>query len=216
MKVLVIDDHLLVLEGCRHLLRIAGIEPVFLADTAVEAAAIYRRHRPEVIILDLSLESEALGGLNFLQWLRLHDRATRVIVLTMHSDPGIARRAIEAGANAFVAKDSSANELLAALDKVTAGGSYVSPHIAMDMAFDREPLDVFESLGLREFHTLRLLGAGARYEAIAAELHVSYKTVVNTVSSLKRKLGAGSLGELTRIAITGRANSPTSAMEEAS
>lgn len=121
----------------------------------------------------------------------------------MHSEPGIARRAIEAGARAFVSKDGKCDDLLTAIRKVKAGEIYVSPELAIGMAFDRDQFDVFGDLTLRELDTLKLIGSGARYEAIAERLHVSYKTVVNIVSSLKRKLGAGSLAELTRVAITG-------------
>ncbi len=205
MKVLVIDDHLVVLQGCRDLLRLVPTEAVFLVSNLTDGLNVYRRHRPDVIILDLSLQSEAMGGLNFLRWLRINDGTTAVIVLTMHSDPGIVRRAIEAGANAFVAKDGNSDDLLVAIRKVAAGDTYVSPGPAISMAFDRDEPDLFRGLSLRELDTLNLVGAGARYEAIAEQLHVSYKTVVNIVSSLKRKLGARSLAELTRVAITGNA-----------
>jgi two-component system, NarL family, invasion response regulator UvrY len=205
MKALLIDDHPVVLQGCRDLLHLVPVEAVFLASNLTEGVNLYRRHKPDVIILDLSLQSDALGGLNFLQWLRVHDSTTAVIVFTMHSEPGIARRAIEAGANAFVAKDGNGDDLLTAIRMVKAGECYISTGLAIDMAFDRDQFDVFDGLTLRELDTLKLIGRGARYETIAERLHVSYKTVVNIVSILKRKLGVGSLGELTRVAITGQA-----------
>ncbi|MTD95730.1 response regulator [Hyphomicrobium sp. xq] len=203
MKALVIDDHPVVLQGCLDLLRLVAVDPVFLASDLTEGVNLYRRHKPDLIILDLSLGSDTLSGLNFLQWLRVHDSTAAVIVLTMHTEPGIARRAIEGGASAFVCKDGNCDDLLTAIRKVKAGEIYVSPELAIGMAFDRDQFDVFGDLTLRELDTLKLIGSGGRYEAIAEQLHVSYKTVVNIVSSLKRKLGAGSLGELTRVAITG-------------
>ncbi len=216
MKALVIDDHPVVLQGCRDLLRLVPVEPIFLATDLTEGVNLYRRHKPDVIILDLSLHSDNLSGLNFLQWLRVHDSTTAVIVLTMHSEPGIARRAIEAGANAFVTKDGNGDDLLTAIRMVKAGESYISTGLAIDMAFDRDQFDVFDDLTLRELDTLKLIGRGARYENIAERLHVSYKTVVNIVSILKRKLGVGSLGELTRVAITGHTGRDQAAEKKAS
>ncbi|MEI9902441.1 MAG: response regulator transcription factor [Hyphomicrobium sp.] len=203
MKALIIDDHPVVLKGCGDVLKMASVESVLLAPSLTEGVNLYRRHKPDVIVLDLKFRSEPLGGLYFLHWLRLHDRTTAVIVLTMHSEPGIVRRVIEARANAFVAKDGGADELFAALQKIRAGETYLSPRLAQDLAFNRVASDAFHDLTLRELETLRLIGSGTRYEAIADRLHVSYKTVVNTVAGLKRKLGADTLGELTRVAVTG-------------
>jgi DNA-binding NarL/FixJ family response regulator len=205
MKVLVIDDHLVVLRGCRDLLRLIPTDAIFLSSSLNDGLNQYRRHKPDLIILDLSMQSEAMGGLNFLRWLRVNDGATAVVILTMHGEPGIVRRAIAAGANAFVAKDGNSDDLLVAIKKVAAGQTYISPKLAINMAFDRGQHDAFGELSLRELDALNLIGAGVRYEAIAEQLHVSYKTVVNIVSTLKRKLGARSLAELTRVAITGSA-----------
>jgi DNA-binding NarL/FixJ family response regulator len=205
MKALIIDDHPLVLQGCRDLLGAACGYELLGAPTLREGLRLYRRHEPDVVVLDLSIQSDALSGLNFLNWLRLHDRTTAVIVFTMHSDAGMAKRAIEAGANAFVTKDGNINDLLVALRQIEQGKSFISADVATKLAFNRDLPDAFADLTLRELDTLKLLGAGRRYEGIAGELNVSYKTIVNTVSALKRKLGARSLGELTRVAITGNA-----------
>lgn len=201
MKALVIDDHPVVLKGCSDVLKMASFDSVLLASNLTEGVNLVRRHKPDVVVLDLKFRSDPLGGLNFLRWLRMHDRTIAVVVLTMHAESGIARRAIEAGANAFVAKDAGADELLSALRKVRAGETYLSRRIAVELAFKPALSDAFHDLTLRELETLLHIGAGARYGVIADRLHVSYKTVVNMVAGLKRKLGVGTLGQLTVVAI---------------
>jgi DNA-binding NarL/FixJ family response regulator len=121
----------------------------------------------------------------------------------MHSDPIIAARALEAGANGYVLKDSSADELMRAFAQVRAGVPYLSNDLAMQVALGRmgarsSPL---AELTPRELQTLSLLAEGKAYGRIAEELNVSYKTVVNACAQLKLKLNAKSLPDLIRIAV---------------
>jgi two-component system, NarL family, invasion response regulator UvrY len=101
-RVLAIDDHPIVLQGCRQLLTDAGVDEVVPAQTLDEASSIYRRQKPDVIIIDLAMQTDMLGGLLFIQTLRRHDRLNPLLVFTMHRNPIIVRRAIELGATGYL------------------------------------------------------------------------------------------------------------------
>src|SRR5262249_46620979 len=113
-RVLVIDDHRIVLQGVRQLLEDAGVNQITQALTLAEGFLLYRTHKPDVIIVDLAMRTGALGGLSFIRRLRLHDQKTPTLVLTMHSDPVIVSRALEVGATGYVLKDTSSDEVLSA------------------------------------------------------------------------------------------------------
>ena len=210
MKVLVIDDHPIVIQGCRRLLEDAGVDEIYVAATLSEGFRLYRQKQPDMIIVDLSMQSGALGGLSFIRRLRVHDDRTPILVLSMHSDRMIVSRALEVGANGYVLKDTSPDEFSKAFRRVRDGQPYLSHDLASQIAFmeargDRNPLS---RMTLRELQTLSLIAEGKPYISIAEELHVSYKTVVNTCAQLKAKLGVRTLPELMRIAIQHLPNMP--------
>ena len=202
-SVLIIDDHPIVLQGCRRILQDAGVQSVLDAADAVSGYRLYRRHNPDVVIIDLAMQGSGLGGLPLIRRIRSHDPRTRILVFSMHSDPIIVARALEAGATGYVLKDTSSEELVKAFEKVRSGAPYLSGDMAMQVALvqtgvRRNPL---ADLTPRELETLSLLAQGKPYGRIADELNVSYKTVVNTCSQLKQKLGARNLPELIRVAV---------------
>jgi two-component system invasion response regulator UvrY len=91
--VLIIDDHPIVLQGARRVLLDAGVESVLEARDIVAGYRLYRRHRPDVVIVDLSLQGNGLGGLPLIQRIKAHDPRARILVFSMHSDPIIVSRA---------------------------------------------------------------------------------------------------------------------------
>ncbi len=202
-SVLIIDDHPIVLQGCRRMLEDAGVEDVLEARDAASGYRLYRRHRPDVVIVDLALQGSGLGGLDVIRRMHSHDPRTRILVFSMHGDPIIAARALEAGATGYVLKDTSSDELMKAFDQVRVGAPYLSSDLAMQVALARTGVraNPLADLTPRELQTLTLLAQGRPYGRIADELGVSYKTVVNACSQLKQKLNAKSLPELIRIAI---------------
>ena len=135
--------------------------------------------------------------------IRAHEPRTRILVFSMHSDPIIVARALEAGATGYVLKDTSSAELLKAFEKVRAGTPYLSNDLAMEVALVRTGVrpNPLAELTPRELQTLSLLAEGKPYGRIAEELNVSYKTVVNVCSQLKQKLDARNLPELIRVAV---------------
>jgi two-component system, NarL family, invasion response regulator UvrY len=200
-SVLIIDDHPIVLQGCRRMLEDAGVKTVLEARDATSGYRLYRRHHPDVVIVDLAMQGGGLGGLEVIRRMRSHDPRSRILVFSMHSDPIIAARALEAGATGYVLKDS--NELMKAFDQVRSGTPYLSNDLAMQVALVRTGVraNPLADLTPRELQTLSLLAEGKPYGRIAEELNVSYKTVVNACSQLKQKLNAKNLPELIRAAV---------------
>jgi len=200
-SVLIIDDHPIVLQGCRRMLEDAGVKTVLEARDAISGYRLYRRHHPDVVIVDLAMQGGGLGGLEVIRRMRSHDPRSRILVFSMHSDPIIAARALEAGATGYVLKDS--NELMKAFDQVRSGTPYLSNDLAMQVALVRTGVraNPLAHLTPRELQTLSLLAEGKPYGRIAEELNVSYKTVVNACSQLKQKLNAKNLPELIRVAV---------------
>ncbi len=203
MRVLVIDDHPVVVQGCRRLLEGMDVREFLTAARLAEGFRLYRRRLPDLIITDLSIGGRELAGLSFIRRVRLIDIRTPILVLTMHDDPVVARRALAAGANGYLPKDVAADELGAALRALGAGKIYVGRALAARIAVTEEEggAHPLAAMTRRELQTLSRLAAGKPYGTIADELSVSYKTVVNTCAQLKVKLGVRSLPELVRIGI---------------
>jgi DNA-binding NarL/FixJ family response regulator len=202
-RVLLIDDHPIVLQGCKKLLEGAGADEVDQAQSASEGFRIYRQQKPDVIVVDLAMQAGALSGLSFIRRLRRIDQETPVLVLTMHRDPMVVGRALEVGASGYVLKDAPPEEVVRALQKVLDGKSNLRHDLASDVVFSRlrERTNRLERLTPRELQTLTLVAEGRPYGEIAKELEVSYKTFANICTQLKTKLGARTRPELMRIAI---------------
>lgn len=210
-NVLIIDDHPIVLQAWRRMLQDAGVGAVFDARDAASGYRSFLRRHPDVVIVDLSMQGRGLDGLPLIKRMRARDARTRILVFSMHSDPMIAARALEAGANGYVLKDAAPDELLKAFEKVRSGAPYLSGDMAMQVALVRtgSRRDRLADLTPRELETLSLLAQGKPYSQIADELGVSYKTVVNMSSQLKQKLDARNLPDLVRIAVQLLSATPT-------
>jgi DNA-binding NarL/FixJ family response regulator len=198
-----VDDHPVVLQGFRQLAEMDGIGQVFEAGDVVSAYRIFHRHRPGLVVADLSLGEDGLSGLSLIRRVKTLEPSTRILAFSMYDDPVIAARAIEAGASGFVMKDSSVAVFLEALDAVRAGRGYLPHAIATDIAMldlkpDRSRL---ARLNARELQILSLLGKGKTYTEIAQVLALNYRSVVSATSVMRVKLGAGSLAELIHIAL---------------
>lgn len=202
-SVLIVDDHPILLQGCRRILEDMGVDTVIEARDTASGYRLYRRRSPAMTIVDLSFRGSSLAGLELVQLIKRHDAKARVLVLSMHSDAVIVTRALRAGATGYVVKDTSADELVKAVRHVLNGQQYLSDELAKSIVFagvgtERGPLT---ELTPRELQTLGLLAEGRAYGSIAADLNVSYKTVVNTCWQLRHKLAAKNLPELVRTAV---------------
>lgn len=209
-RVLLVDDHPIVLQGCRSILEDAGLAEVVEASSAAMAYRMFLRSRPDTVIVDLALNGNRLGGLDLIRRMRRQDARVPILVLSMHTDPHIVRRALEAGATGYVLKEAGPRDLLAAYQSIRAGKPYLNHEIAVQIAMlgSRRDGGLYGSLSPRELQLLTLLAAGKAYGEIAQELNISYKTVANSCSLLKEKLGARNLPELIRMAIQYTSDAP--------
>jgi two-component system invasion response regulator UvrY len=202
MKILLVDDHTIVRAGLRRLLE--ALPQAIISEAATGEAALrqVRGERPDLVILDLNLPD--LGGVELLRKMRSHDDSLRVLVLSMHAAPVYARRAMEAGARGYVSKNAPPDELLGAVRAVAEGGRYIENDIAQAMALQDSSADgPLQRLSGRDLEIMRLLAAGKSLGEIAEALGVGYKTVANTCSLIKTKLGVSRTTDLVRMAIEG-------------
>jgi two-component system, NarL family, invasion response regulator UvrY len=203
-SVLIIDDHPIVLQGCRRVLEDAGMAPVLTASDIVAGYRLWRRHEPDVVIIDLAIQGKGLAGIDLIRRIRVHRQRARILVLSMHNDAMIVARSLEAGATGYVLKDTASDQFVKAVQQVAAGAPYLDGELAMKVAMigsGRARGNPLSDLTPRELQVLALLADGKPYDRIAGELNVSYKTVVNVSSQLKQKLQAGNLPELISTAV---------------
>jgi two-component system, NarL family, invasion response regulator UvrY len=201
LRVLIVDDHPIVISGCRALLETEpGVEVFEAQDGAAGFAAFFER-RPDVAVIDFNLPG--LSGLELLRRILQRDPQARLIVFSMNDEPAVAARAIEAGAKGFIAKNDDPGLFAAAVKSVANGGLYLHPEMARQIAFLRGGANASAIAGLspRELEILRLIAAGRTMTEIADALSVSYKTIANNCTQLKQKLGARTPMDLMRIAI---------------
>jgi two-component system, NarL family, invasion response regulator UvrY len=201
---LIIDDHPIVLQGCRRVLEDAGLGPILTASDIVSGYRLWCRHAPDVTVIDLAIHGRGLGGIDLIRRIRAHRPRARILVLSMHNDAMIVARCLDAGATGYALKDTSSDELVKAVQQVAAGAAYLDGELAMKVALigsGRARGNPLANLTPRELEVLALLADGKPYERIASELNVSYKTIVNVSSQLKQKLQAGNLPELISTAV---------------
>lgn len=203
MKILIVDDHAVVREGVRRLLSTIAGASISEASSAQEALMVYRRDQPSVIVLDINLNGSS--GLELLQRLKSEATSARIIMFTMHSEPNYAMRAVRAGASGFVSKSAPADELVTAVLRVAEGERYIDRELASELVFAPAGADdPMNSLTNRELEVLRLLGEGKSLTQIASTFGIAYKTVANSCSRLKEKLGLERTADLIRVSIESR------------
>ncbi len=199
MRILLVDDHAIVRDGLRRLLSASLAAEVLEAAAGREALALLRREAVDLVILDLNLPG--LGGLELLKRVVLTGRA-RVLIFSMHAEPLYVTRALDAGAAGYISKNIAPEELVTAVQRVAAGGRYVEQEIAQQLALGTGATQQgLGQLTARELEIMRLLGQGRSLAEIAAALGVGYKTVANTLSLMKAKLGVGRTADLLRMAL---------------
>jgi two-component system, NarL family, invasion response regulator UvrY len=201
MRVLIVDDHPIVVSGCRALL---GAEPAIEVVDAADGEAGYLAYfaeQPDVAVIDINLPG--VSGLEVCRRILQRDPQARLIIFSMNDDPIFAVRAIEAGAKGYIAKNDDPLLFADAVRRVAAGDVYLRPEMAREVVFIRvgSGSNPLSQLNARDLEILRLLAAGNSMAQIAHVLNVSYKTVANNCTALKHKLGARSAMDLMRIAV---------------
>ena len=184
IRVLVVEDHHVVRQGLVSLLNVVeGMEVVGEAADGVEAIAQYRKHQPDITLIDLRLPR--MSGVDAIQRIRMESPNARFIVLTTYDGDEDIYRALKAGAKAYLLKGMTTDELIAAIRVVHAGKSHIPQAIAEKLA---ERMGV-EELTPREMYVLEQIVSGKSNKEIADELGVSEATVKTHINSLLGKLG---------------------------
>lgn len=203
MKILLVDDHAVVRAGVRRLLATEVNVSILEAESSHEALDVCRRELPDLIVLDLNLPGSS--GLELLRRLIQLDKSSKILVLSMHSEPVYAARALQAGARGYVSKSAAAEEFVEAVRQVGKGSRYIEREIAAELAVGKfSKIDPLDQLTAREIDILRLLGDGKTYTQIAAALGVSYKTIANSSSVIREKLAVETTADLIRLSIESR------------
>jgi two-component system invasion response regulator UvrY len=205
MKLLVVDDHAVVRTGLQRLLQASPDIELIEASDSEQAWDVFEADRPDVIIIDINLPG--VGGLELLRQLIATEPELRALIFSMHVEPIYATQALKAGALGYVSKTAPPNEIIQAIRRVSEGAIYIEHQIAQEMALSSipgaGPVDPASTLSSREIELLRLLGEGRSLQEMAESIGISYKTVANTLSLLKARLGVSTTSELVRIAIKG-------------
>jgi two-component system invasion response regulator UvrY len=204
MRVLIVDDHPIVASGCRALFAGDCAIEILDASDADSGERVFVAERPDVCVLDINLPG--VSGFELARRILAHDADARIVMFSMNDDPVFAARAIEAGAKGYVSKSGEPDDLAEAIRVVGRGGMFLTPATAKSIAFAGPNLAVgrLGKLSAREVEILRLLAAGNSLTEIAFLVHASYKTIANTSSLMRQKLGVRSSAELVRFAIDNR------------
>ena len=201
MRILIVDDHPIVASGCRALLAGEPDVDILEASDAESGEGAFVAEQPDICIVDINLPG--VSGFELARRLLARNSAARIIMFSMNDDPIFAARAIESGAKGYVSKSGDPADLVEAIRKVGDGGVFLPPAIAQSLAFAGPGLaeSRLAKLTAREIEILRLLGAGKSLSEIAWLINASYKTIANTSSIMRQKLGLRSSAELVRFAI---------------
>jgi len=201
MRVLIADDHPIVASGCRTVLADEPDIIILEAPDAETAERIFVAERPDICLIDINLPT--VSGFELARRVLAQDAGARIIIFSMNDDPVFVGRAIEVGAKGFVSKTGDPQDLVDAIREVGKGGVYLPPALARSMAFAGQAVatNPLSKLNSREMEILRLLSAGKSLSEIAWLVHSPYKTVANTSSIIRQKLGVRTSAELVRLAI---------------
>jgi DNA-binding NarL/FixJ family response regulator len=204
VRVLIVDDHTLVRAGLSRLLQtFAEVDVVAEASNADQAIDLATIHRPDLVLLDLSLPGR--NGLEALSGILERVPGTRVVMMSMHDDPQHVRGALDRGAAGFVVKDAAPLELELALRSAAGGEVFLSPRISSRMIAPllgkaAKPAGV-AALPPRQREILAQIGRGLSSKEIAADLGISVKTVETHRARMMEALGCRRANELVLLAV---------------
>ncbi|AMS16907.1 MULTISPECIES: response regulator [Pseudomonas] len=194
-NLLLVDDHSLIRAGVRALVMdIPGYAVIGEANDGAQVLEMVERLSPDIILLDISMKD--IGGLEALKRLKVVHPQSKVLILSMHTDPALIMQALESGAHGYLLKDTTANELEHALDALRNNERYLSPaiaHTVINQALIRvqkphpEPVET-HNLTARQLEILRLIVRGKSTREIAHGLGLSIKTVETHRSQIMKRL----------------------------
>lgn len=202
-RLVIADDHVLVIDGLRRILEPA-CEIVDVVEDGRKLLQLAEAAKPDIVLMDISMPS--MNGLEAARHLKQTLPSAKVIFVTMHADATYVVGAFRAGAVGYVLKRCAATELLDAIQEVLRGRTYVTPLIRRDLMVGLPgtalwPGEMSGALTGRQREVLQLVAEGHPVKQIAGILKVSPKTVTFHKSNLMRRLGMHSTAELTKYAM---------------
>jgi DNA-binding NarL/FixJ family response regulator len=205
-KALIADDHKIMREGLRSLLEKAGrFECVAEADDGNQAVKLARELHPDIVIMDIAMPN--LNGIEATRQIKAELPEVEVVILSMHATRNYVSQVLQAGASAYLLKDSAFDDLSTALLAISRGGMYLSPAIAKTAALtnlrEGSPRGGKQSehLTKRELQVLQLIAEGRSTKDIATRLELSVKTVETHRKQIMDKLEIRSVAGLTKYCI---------------
>jgi len=206
IRVLLADDHAIVRAGLKEILADTGdIEVTGEAANGQEVLARVSAQDFDVAVLDMSMPGR--NGIELIKLVKAEKPKLRILVLSMHSEEQYAVRALKAGASGYLTKESAADQLVAAIRRIAAGGAYVTPETAERLALSVAPRAVAAAhtlLSDREYQVFRMIARGASVGQIARELSLSVKTISTHKTRILEKMGLANQAELIRYALEHR------------
>jgi DNA-binding NarL/FixJ family response regulator len=200
VKLLVVEDHPIVISGCRALFSEDEGVTMVEARTASAARAAQKDEAPDVSVIDINLPDGS--GLELTREFVAQDPSAKIVVFSMSDTPMLAIQAIECGAKSYVSKNGNPLDLKDAVLAVSRGDSWISDDLIQEMALLRaKARGTTALLSEREHQVLRMLARGRSMAEIASDISVSYKTVAADCAVLRTKLGARTSSEMVRIAV---------------
>lgn len=203
ISVILVDDHPVVRDGYRRLLeQTDNIKVVDEADNGEAAYDLYRRHTPDVVVLDINMPG--IGGLETIRRIKAHDEKARILIFSMHSNEIMIQRALEAGALGYLTKQSGMGQMVQAVQQVACGRMYIDAEHVTSLAQHKlsdHAADPVRVLSTREFQLFKMLAEGNSVADIASKLSISAKTVGVHHTNIMKKLGLSNSSQLVRLAI---------------
>ena len=206
LKIILADDHVLIRHGIKNLLSQSGeFEVVGEASNGEELIVMLDDHPAELVILDISMPK--IGGLEAIAMVRERRPAMKILIFTMHKSKQYFYHAMMAGADGYLVKDDSEEDLLRAIRRIQEGRTYISPFLAEDFADDvinvyrRDKKSPFQELTKREREILQLVVDGYTSRQIADSLMLSPRTIDHHRSSLLRKFNMNNSVDLVNFAV---------------
>lgn len=199
LRILLVDDHPLVREGLRARLQAGGgCEVTAEAGNAEAAMQALLREQPDLVLMDVGLKGSEANGIELAAQMIRRCPELRVLMFSMYDNPEYVQRALQAGARGYVLKDAAADELLAAIEAVRSGGTFLSPGVTRRLFRAQAPKPL---LTPRESEILSAMARGESSKQIARALDLSVRTVETHRQNIKRKLELDSPAELMRYAL---------------
>jgi DNA-binding NarL/FixJ family response regulator len=204
IKLLLADDHAIVRAGIRQLLEHAGdIQVIAEAEDGEMAIALIQKHRPDVAVLDIQMPKAT--GIEVTRWVRQHLPTTGVLILTAYNEDPYVMAVLQAGAQGYVLKTASPDELIQAVYDVSEGKSALDAAVMqklMTQVFNQPDTPIVEALTERELEVLRLVAKGYTNKAIGVQLKISDRTVQGHLAHIFGKLQASSRTEAVMRAVS--------------